>query len=139
MIIDNKTFNQKNLNLLLNNELDYIIIKNFVDQDLCNNLCEKILNDDVKGYINAPSIGRIGMAFYEAENKKDLIEKYFSSVDHNIQTLRNKCYPLASPIDILRCRLDEVWEAGSMIEPYRVCRRVNILRDYPDDKIKIYP
>ena len=24
-------------------------------------------------------------------------------------------------------------------EPYRVCRRVNILRDYPDEKIKIYP
>ena len=24
-------------------------------------------------------------------------------------------------------------------ESYRVCRRVNILRDYPDDKIKIYP
>ena len=24
-------------------------------------------------------------------------------------------------------------------EPYRVCRRVNILRDYPDDKIKIHP
>ena len=24
-------------------------------------------------------------------------------------------------------------------EPYRVCRRVNILRDYADDKIKIYP
>ena len=24
-------------------------------------------------------------------------------------------------------------------EPYRVCRRVNILRDYSDDKIKIYP
>ena len=27
----------------------------------------------------------------------------------------------------------------SLNEPYRVCRRVNILRDYPDDKIKIYP
>ncbi len=25
------------------------------------------------------------------------------------------------------------------IEPYRVCRRVNILRDYPDDKTKLYP
>ena len=24
-------------------------------------------------------------------------------------------------------------------EPYQVCRRVNILIDYPDDKIKIYP
>ena len=32
----------------------------------------------------------------------------------------------------LNRRLDKV-------EPYRVCRRVNILRDYPDDKIKIYP
>mgnify|MGYP006929042643 FL=1 len=32
------------------------------------------------------------------------------------------------------------WHYGSVaIEPYRVCRRVNILRDYPDDKIKIYP
>nr|WP_171495321.1 hypothetical protein [Acinetobacter colistiniresistens] len=29
---------------------------------------------------------------------------------------------------------------GSMhSEPYRVCRRVNILRDYPDDKTKLYP
>ena len=27
----------------------------------------------------------------------------------------------------------------AIFEPYRVCRRVNILRDYPDDKIKIYP
>jgi len=26
-----------------------------------------------------------------------------------------------------------------MDEPYRVCRRVNILRDYPDDKTKLYP
>ena len=35
-----------------------------------------------------------------------------------------------------------VMEAGRILEqfePYRVCRRVNILRDYPDDKIKIYP
>ena len=32
--------------------------------------------------------------------------------------------------------LDKFTEAN---EPYRVCRRVNILRDYPDDKIKIYP
>ncbi|SSQ99590.1 Uncharacterised protein [Acinetobacter baumannii] len=26
-----------------------------------------------------------------------------------------------------------------LFEPYRVCRRVNILRDYPDDKTKLYP
>ena len=32
-----------------------------------------------------------------------------------------------------------VGEYRWLFEPYRVCRRVNILRDYPDDKIKIYP
>ena len=30
-------------------------------------------------------------------------------------------------------------DGKKLTEPYRVCRRVNILRDYPDDKIKIYP
>ncbi|GEM_PF-4059488 len=27
----------------------------------------------------------------------------------------------------------------SQSEPYRVCRRVNILRDYSDEKTKLYP
>ncbi|WP_391485544.1 hypothetical protein RKQ54_10870 [Acinetobacter baumannii] len=31
------------------------------------------------------------------------------------------------------------FELDRRIEPYRVCRRVNILRDYPDDKTKLYP
>ena len=35
--------------------------------------------------------------------------------------------------------LQHQFEDHKLIEPYRVCRRVNILRDYPDDKIKIYP
>ena len=30
-------------------------------------------------------------------------------------------------------------QISKICEPYRVCRRVNILRDYHDDKIKIYP
>ncbi len=34
---------------------------------------------------------------------------------------------------------DEFIFKDKQTEPYRVCRRVNILRDYPDDKIKIYP
>jgi hypothetical protein len=46
----------------------------------------------------------------------------------------------------LRIDIDTVNDAdafnnamGVATELYRVCRRVNILRDYPDDKIKIYP
>ena len=41
-------------------------------------------------------------------------------------------------IDSLGVLVDEE-RKNIIFEPYRVCRRVNILRDYPDDKIKIYP
>ena len=55
--------------------------------------------------------------------------------------------PLASDDDLIQAlKMTGAWsfvqdkkEGLDHLEPYRVCRRVNILRDYPDDKIKIYP
>ncbi|QHI17929.1 hypothetical protein AhaeAN4_15785 [Acinetobacter haemolyticus] len=44
-----------------------------------------------------------------------------------------------------RCAISKIYVQSvryvhsSLHEPYRVCRRVNILRDYPDDKTKLYP
>ena len=50
---------------------------------------------------------------------------------------RNQTYSDAA----IQCCLmiKSLFRLSLRIEPYRVCRRVNILRDYPDDKIKIYP
>ncbi len=43
-------------------------------------------------------------------------------------------------LELTELDLNHVQTADHLLsEPYRVCRRVNILRDYPDDKIKIYP
>lgn len=53
----------------------------------------------------------------------DVIQETFCSVDCSIEYLVHNSQMIA---------VDQY-------EPYRVCRRVNILRDYPDDKIKIYP
>ena len=33
----------------------------------------------------------------------------------------------------------EAIDSSVQLEPYRVCRRVNILRDYSDEKTKLYP
>lgn len=52
------------------------------------------------------------MAFYEAENQAPLMAGYFESVFENIDELRRRCAPYVSPIDLLRCVLDEVWPAG---------------------------
>ncbi|MFW1888894.1 cold shock domain-containing protein [Acinetobacter johnsonii] len=72
----------------------------------------------LKGKIKSFSTSR-GFGFIEVEG--DIDDVFFHIKDlpqHNIEP-----------------KLGEALQ----FEPYRVCRRVNILRDYPDDKIKIYP
>ena len=51
------------------------------------------------------------MAFYEAENQPERMASYFEGVFDNIDELRRRCAPYLSPIDVLRCTLDEVWPA----------------------------
>ncbi len=46
------------------------------------------------------------------------------------QTHTNSMEKLTAVADVL---------AAQHIEPYRVCRRLNILRDYSDEKTKLYP
>ncbi|WP_246979816.1 phage tail tube protein, partial [Acinetobacter baumannii] len=41
--------------------------------------------------------------------------------------------------DLMAAAAFNSWSSNVLTEPYRVCRRVNILRDYPDDKTKLYP
>ena len=68
--------------------------------------------------------------------------------DGNIQIHKQELSQLNhSEFIVLRQRIGMIFQHFNLMsaktvyenEPYRVCRRVNILRDYPDDKIKIYP
>ena len=56
----------------------------------------------------------------------------------NLEAGRNVSFENLVRVAMVLGRLQELEELFKP-EPYRVCRRVNILRDYPDDKIKIYP
>ena len=53
------------------------------------------------------------------------------------EALNEAAHALVDYIEANKDQREEHWKSN--VEPYRVCRRVNILRDYPDDKIKIYP
>ncbi|MDX7992364.1 2OG-Fe(II) oxygenase [Xenorhabdus littoralis] len=101
---------------LAGQEILAIRVKNFVPNILAVQLGEKILGSGFDKYLNAPSIGRIGMAFYEAENEPSRVANYFESVFKNIDELRQRCSPYFSPIDQLRCILDEVWPSGALLE-----------------------
>jgi hypothetical protein len=69
---------------LANGEVLAIRIKRWLPPALAIEIGVKILVPGFEGYINAPSIGRIGMAFYEAENRPLLIEDYFERATRNI-------------------------------------------------------
>lgn len=93
-----------------------VLVKGFIEPGLAADLAGKILSRGYAHYSNAPSIGRIGMAFYEAEGDPSQVTTYFEQAAKNLTDLRDRCAPLMCPIDLLRCALDETWPAGAMLE-----------------------
>lgn len=107
MMLDVERLDETCIQKLAQEQVLALRIKNFLPHAQAIQLGDKILAPGFEGYINAPSIGRIGMAFYEAENQPLLIEDYFERATANIDELRSRCSPYASPVDTLRCMLDE--------------------------------
>ena len=91
-------------------------VRGFIDEAACQMIAAGALSLGYMPYRNVPSVRRIGMAFYETEGKPELIEQYFSLVRENSQLMRRACSPAASPIDVLRCTLDEVWPLGAHVQ-----------------------
>ncbi|MES3676702.1 2OG-Fe(II) oxygenase [Halomonas elongata] len=116
MLFETDHLNAQCLEQLASGKLLAVRVRKFVPRDTAGHLGEKIIDHGFDKYTNAPSIGRIGMAFYEAENKPQRMTEYFETVFDNIEELRRRCTPFLSPIDFLRCRLDEVWPAGAHLE-----------------------
>lgn len=116
MMLDAECLDETCIKKLATEEVLAIRIKRWLPPPLAIEIGDKILAPGFESYINAPSIGRIGMAFYEAENQPPLIEDYFERATRNIAELRNRCAPYPSPVDTLRCVLDESWPAGAYLE-----------------------
>ena len=86
---------------LARKEVLAVLVKGFIEPGIAADLTEKILSRGYTHYTNAPSIGRIGMAFYEAEGNPSQVTTYFEQAEKNLTDLRNRCAPLMCPIDLL--------------------------------------
>ena len=112
-------------------DLKFVMAKPYLDLDFAGCSAELVRMTHKKYKPNTDK-------FYRTPNKpfswtwrwkKDVIAKKKTDLVNTINRYVSQTNK-AKPIEDLA-----KWQS----EPYRVCRRVNILRDYPDDKIKIYP
>ncbi len=101
---------------LAEQELAVIQVRAFVPAHVCALLAERAESHGYSSYLNVPSVRRIGMAFYETEGRADLIEQYFAEARQHLRDFRRACEPYCSPIDILRCTLDEIWPYGANLQ-----------------------
>lgn len=104
------------LRRLIDNEIQILRIPRFIDQATCSVISAGLKRHGHLEYINEPGVSRIGRAFSESGSREDLLELYFSNAFDNIDVLRQACHPHASPIDTLRCVLDERWPAGCHLQ-----------------------
>jgi hypothetical protein len=108
---------QEELIKLATGQIQAIRIPNYYPQDLCETMGKRLIEHPLFGYyVNAPDIGRIGMAFFETIASPDLHQKYYEQANSAIQMVRDIFYPHVSPLDQLRLQLQEVWAQGANIE-----------------------
>lgn len=116
LVLTRDTLNATHIQMLASGKCSVLHIQAFVDPTACAQIAQGAIDHGYSAYLNVPSVRRIGMAFYETENKPDLVENYFSVAQQNQENLRKACAPIMSPLDALRCKLDEVWEPGAYLQ-----------------------
>ncbi len=91
-------------------------VRGMVDAAICALIAARAEGYGYSPYLNVPSVRRIGMAFYETEGKTELVDQYFARARQHVGDFRRACLPYCSPIDTLRCMLDEAWPPGANLQ-----------------------
>lgn len=104
------------IRLLAKNEIRIIQVQSFISNKSCEIISNGAVELGYKPYINVDNVRRIGMAYYETEHEETLIKQYFATAQKCLEQLRVACDPVGSPMDAVRCLLDEVWPAGAHLQ-----------------------
>ena len=115
-VIERDELTLESLRPLITGEALILRVPRFASEELCTRVSERLQKVGYEDYRNAPTVGRIGMSFFETGGKRELMDHFYRTALSNIHIFRDACAPYASPIDVLRCTLDEIWPAGANLQ-----------------------
>ena len=116
MITNRQNLSFGHLKSLIKNETRIIQVRSFTSEYACKIISKGAVELGYKPYINVEKVRRIGMSYYETEHKPDLIEKYFNIARNIQEDFRQAFEPIGSPLDTLRCILDEILPQGAHLQ-----------------------
>lgn len=111
-VLTDSSLNPASLLKLIDQEALVLRIPGFITDAACRIISKGLKSAGYSDYLNAPSVGRIGMSYFETGRKQEIVDHYFATALENINLLRHACCPCPCPIDTMRCMLDEIWPAG---------------------------
>lgn len=114
--VTRSTLNSSHIKHLATQKCSVLHVKSFVDEQTCQHITSGVDDLGYKSYTNVPHVKRIGMSFYETESKDEMLNLYFQSSTKSMEDLRSACSPVMSPLDTLRCKLDEIWNPGANLQ-----------------------
>lgn len=111
-----ETLAKEDLADLIAHRIQVLRVPNFIPEGACREVSAGLKSTGYHDYRNAPQVGRIGMSYFETAKDPEVADHYFSTALENINLLRTACAPHPCPMDIFRCTVDEIWDAGCMIQ-----------------------
>ncbi|MEJ7686369.1 MAG: 2OG-Fe(II) oxygenase [Variovorax sp.] len=116
LVLEPEELRKEALTALATGKVLVLQVKGLIDAAICALIAARAEGFGYSPYLNVPSVRRIGMAFYETEGKAELIDEYFARARQHVSDFRRACLPYCSPIDTLRCMLDEAWPRGANLQ-----------------------
>lgn len=116
LLIEADALTLEGLHALIHRDTLVLRVPGFIDAEACQAISRGLKATGYTDYLNAPSVGRIGMSYFETARKQEIVDHYFATALANIHVLRDACAPRPCPIDTLRLLLDEVWPAGAGLQ-----------------------